>query len=1112
MYDPIFLWKLLRTLDDAAFQEVVQYKDVQHTLWELCHKEFPDTVDTLKKKSKYRVDQFQTGQILDTLIGRRMIRYSYVVNGFFLERNVPIPSEQKNNNARLDKEEQSKVDTKSVTKWKEKQPILVDGAVYQKTFLKAELRAIERYQLGFKNETEQILRIVYAYLVPRNTSSPQNLVCTFWKLVCKLQIARWGGNGNQEGSEDIESSAFAQEQLHFLIECGVLVKTSETKVACSSLLHLVQGTELVACPKLTLTTNLKIYMDTSQVTASTPYWNKLISSFAHIEAVLTNMTIADIGCGIKQDLFENTSREIQDQFADSVVQWIMTNSEEKEVPLIIQDSIYASVRDTQYNNQVIPNKIEIETKEKKGPLLLYMTADNTLEIVFFRKRLSEQPHIANCLSKLLNTIGRTASQTTNVERFTIDKFTLLAASLTTTMGATGEMHCDPDAMEEDRPRAPSNPFHNKPMSSESILATLDTYAANTITDSMKQFVQNRFPNPSNKATIEVSRNGVKADVSSNSEDTIKRLYFMHYGSNMLIANQSLSFAIPLGQTTQFKKDASEQLLAVQEIYNFNKGDPRLCDTKEQLQKGSVTFRDYQIEAIDAIVPQKGPARSGIIVLPCGAGKTMVGIGCIAQMRTSTLILVPQNTIMDQWEASLKRFTNISDSELVVFKSNGRKSISKIPPVCVCLATYGMLTFIPTQNAQDQSTLKEQIRTMIREKVWGLTIIDEVHQAAANDMDNLLTELKSHIKVGLSATLVREDNKKVNLNFSVGPKLFEKDRNTLTREGKLEECVCLKINCYFPPAFAEAYTKLLHNKEKANQTEVEPTEDKTRIDRQLYNLNPTKFHALARIVEKHSNLQILILGDSIIPLREYRKALSTHMKTNYMMIMGGASASNRPSQENNNKFIVSSGTELSSTTLADFRQNKTNVLFISKVGDQGIDIPAANVLIQVSMQEGSRRQEAQRIGRLMRKSESGQPAFFYSLVTPGTKETEYYAKRMKYAMDLGYMYRDIDVSEIVDSEEAEKMETDFKDTFENWLEKAQQSTKKTTQQSTKKTNISDGKSKKRGKETTTTSVPKKQKQKLFFKTHLQAYTSRKQNLGSLQVQFLKRMASSRYKKS
>ena len=413
-----------------------------------------------------------------------------------------------------------------------------------------------------------------------------------------------------------------------------------------------------------------------------------------------------------------------------------------------------------------------------------------------------------------------------------------------------------------------------------------------------------------------------------------------------------------------------------EEYDF-RNDTRNPDLDIAL-KPMTRIRPYQEKSLSKMFGN-GRARSGIIVLPCGAGKSLTGIAAASRVRKSCLCLCTSSVSVDQWAAQFKLWTNLTDREIVRFTSQTKEEFPPVDQACVCVTTYNMVSAGGKRSEESRRVLEQ-----MRGREWGIMLLDEVHVVPAAMFRKVIGITKAHCKLGLTATLVREDEKVEHLNFLIGPKLYEANWLDLQRDGHIANVQCVEVWC---PMTAEFFTKYL-------EPECKPKKQA------LYCMNPNKFMACQYLMQFHEQQRkdkIIVFSDNIFALREYATALRRPL------IYGETSHAERTRVLHAFKF-----------------SNEINTIFLSKVGDNSIDIPEANVIIQISSHAGSRRQEAQRLGRILRpkaaalaamaagkevKVGAGEHnAFFYSLVSKDTDEMYYSQKRQQFLIQQGYAFK------------------------------------------------------------------------------------------------------------
>lgn len=381
-------------------------------------------------------------------------------------------------------------------------------------------------------------------------------------------------------------------------------------------------------------------------------------------------------------------------------------------------------------------------------------------------------------------------------------------------------------------------------------------------------------------------------------------------------------------------------------------------------------RPYQEKSLSKMFGN-GRARSGIIVLPCGAGKSLVGVSAACRIKKSCLCLATNAVSVDQWAFQFQLWSTIKDEHICRFTSDNKERFRGNAGVVV--TTYNMVAFGGKRSEDSEKIIEE-----IRNREWGLLLMDEVHVVPAHMFRKVISITKSHCKLGLTATLVREDERITDLNFLIGPKLYEANWLDLVKGGFIANVQCAEVWCPMTKEFFAEYLKKENSKKK----------------QALYVMNPNKFRAcefLIRFHEQQRRDKIIVFADNLFALTAYA------MKLRKPMIYGATSHAER------------------TRILRAFKCSPdVNTVFLSKVGDNSIDIPEANVIIQISSHAGSRRQEAQRLGRILRAKGRLQDrmaggkeeynAFFYSLVSTDTQEMYYSTKRQQFLIDQGYSFK------------------------------------------------------------------------------------------------------------
>ncbi len=363
------------------------------------------------------------------------------------------------------------------------------------------------------------------------------------------------------------------------------------------------------------------------------------------------------------------------------------------------------------------------------------------------------------------------------------------------------------------------------------------------------------------------------------------------------------------------------------------------------------LRTYQQKAVQAYChPAHNWLSSGVILLPCGSGKTVVGIAIMEKIQKETLILTPNTTSCKQWVRELRDKTDLP-RELIGEYTAEQKQIS---PVTV--TTYQMLT------KRDSKTGIFPHMRVFGERDWGLIIYDEVHLLPA-PIFRMTADLQAKRRLGLTAALVREDGREKDVFALIGPVIFSSLWKEMEASGWISEAVCQEVRIPFSSGQEEIYQAA----ERRHQYRLAAE-------------NPLKVEVLEDILERHQGEQILVIGQYINQLKEIASRLGCPLIT-------GATP-----QDKREKWYQ------------QFREKKISVLLVSRVANMAVDLPDASVAVQVSGAFGSRQEEAQRLGRVLRPKQTGQKAYFYQLVTRESIDQEYAWRRQAFLREQGYQYR------------------------------------------------------------------------------------------------------------
>jgi DNA excision repair protein ERCC-3 len=432
------------------------------------------------------------------------------------------------------------------------------------------------------------------------------------------------------------------------------------------------------------------------------------------------------------------------------------------------------------------------------------------------------------------------------------------------------------------------------------------------------------------------------------------------GGNGINFETSLrSFEINPNDVGLVKKRCSELECPLLEEYDF-RNDPNNPPLNIDL-KPTTFLRPYQEKSLSQMF-RNGRARSGMIVLACGAGKTLVGITAACTIKKSVLVLCTGGVSVDQWRDQFLMWSTLSTTQVAAFTSNKKEKLTGDSGVLV--TTFSMLTH-PNLSAESRKVMDD-----IQRREWGLLILDEVHVVPANTFRRVIDLIRVHAKLGLTATLVREDELVADLNFLIGPKLYEASWQDLAANGFIAKVQPAEIVCPMTPDFMNQYL----------------IADARRKDL-IAAMNPEKFRICQFLIQYHEARgdKILVFSDNVFALQEYAKAL----KRPFLF----GKHSNNVRNEWFQRFRYSPN---------------VMTLFVSKIGDNSIDLPGANVLIQITFMFGSRRQEAQRLGRLLRpkgkKLAEEYNGYFYSLISQDTREVHFSTRRQQFLIKQGYSFK------------------------------------------------------------------------------------------------------------
>ncbi len=428
----------------------------------------------------------------------------------------------------------------------------------------------------------------------------------------------------------------------------------------------------------------------------------------------------------------------------------------------------------------------------------------------------------------------------------------------------------------------------------------------------------------------------------------KKLFFLQLSSSALAkkylkAEGDNTFSLSRLERGKIKVELIKMGFPVDDRIPLNKGEH-----VDMNLKSTFSARDYQETAVNSFLGsgERGTG-FGTIVLPCGSGKTIVGLLAMARLKTRTLILCPNVQSVHQWMREIAEKTDIPEDMVGEYSGDSKE----IKPITV--STYQILTY-RKPGCEDYLHF-----SLLRDGKWGFIIYDEVHMLPA-PVFRITAELQSIYRLGLTATLIREDGREDEVFSLVGPKRFDTPWSELAERGYIAQAYCHEIRVALDEDDEIKYA-LASKREKYR----------------IASVNKRKLNIIEDLVKKHSDDSILIIGQYIEQLEEIKKRFSWPIVT--------GKTSNKVRDEIYQKF----------------RQRKIRVLIVSKVANFAIDLPDCSVAIQVSGTFGSRQEEAQRLGRILRPKEKS--SHFYTIITEYSEEEEFAMNRQKFLSEQGYSY-------------------------------------------------------------------------------------------------------------
>ena len=409
----------------------------------------------------------------------------------------------------------------------------------------------------------------------------------------------------------------------------------------------------------------------------------------------------------------------------------------------------------------------------------------------------------------------------------------------------------------------------------------------------------------------------------------------------------LTFPVEAWARGELKQQLVARGWPAEDLAGYTPGEPYDIELAQE----GWELRDYQQKAVNAF----STGGSGVVVLPCGAGKTIVGAGAMAAVGAKTLILVTNAVSARQWRDELLKRTSLDEDDIGEYSGQ----VKEVKPVTI--ATYQILT---SKRRGEYAHL-----SLLNAQDWGLIVYDEVHLLPA-PVFKLTAELQARRRIGLTATLVREDGREGDVFSLIGPKRYDAPWKDIEAQGFIAPAACFEVRVELPESERFDYS-------------VAEDQDRYRIA----SSSSSKQTVARRILERHEGESVLVIGQYIDQLESFAEALNADLITGQT-----------PVDERERLF-------------GEFRRGEIKLLIVSKVANFSVDLPDASVAIQISGSFGSRQEEAQRLGRLLRPKSNGQTASFYTLVTRDTVDQDFAQNRQRFLAEQGYAYTILDAAEL-----------------------------------------------------------------------------------------------------
>lgn len=485
------------------------------------------------------------------------------------------------------------------------------------------------------------------------------------------------------------------------------------------------------------------------------------------------------------------------------------------------------------------------------------------------------------------------------------------------------------------------------LTSESILETLSLYSRFPVPPSVRAYIESTVSKFGKIVLIDGGEGKIEIQIE---DERVRREILSQKTIIRLIAEENGKLFVPMLNRGFLKQALIDIGYPTEDKAPLVDGEPLELSLRTPTAASGKPFRirDYQADAVKAFYRPNTPGTGyGVVVLPCGSGKTVVGIGVLNELQCAALILTTNISAVRQWKEELLDKTTLSADQIGEY-SGETKEIKDIT-----VATYQILTWRGGSGEEFPHF------SVFMKRNWGLIIYDEVHLLPA-PVFRITAEIQAMRRLGLTATLIREDGREKDVFSLVGPKRYDVPWKDLEQSGWIASAECVEIRIGLPQEDQIAYA-------------VAGKRGKYRIASE----NRLKLDVMKKLVARHSGESIIVIGQYLSQLQSAAEVL------NAPLING------------------QTPTALREELYSRFKAGEVKIIVVSKVANFAIDLPDASVAIQISGTFGSRQEEAQRLGRILRPKE--QKAFFYSLISDGTVEETFAANRQKFLIEQGYKY-------------------------------------------------------------------------------------------------------------